>query len=177
MQFVGSFFGGIMFYLLNDDNYVGLYGRLSPIGKLSDSTRGRMSHDWFFVIFNIFIFCGDSFSRKLVYWHRQINPLWYLIISVIGTALNLSQVPIFSWPGIFLVYYANGAVYGTSTRYIDANVAKRFNLIALSFWLFIGDMGSVTGSNIWQSVQDKFCDGVHDHLKYMCVPDKSLGSC
>ena len=33
------------------------------------------------------------------------------------------------------------------SRHIDANIDHKYNLIALSVWLFIGDIGSVAGSN------------------------------
>jgi hypothetical protein len=46
------------------------------------------------------------------------------------------------------VAFANGAIYAQSARHIDQVVDDEFNLIALSFWLFVGDIGSVIGSNV-----------------------------
>ena len=67
---------------------------------------------------------------------------------------------------MFCVFFANGAIYGTSTRYIDNAVDKRYNLIALSIWLFIGDLGSVTGSNTYEYIIAGLCT---NHGKHICV--------
>ena len=58
----------------------------------------------------------------------------------------LSKIAVLAWPGIFLVFYANGSIYATTTRHVDNHVKKGHNLVALSFWLFTGDCGSVVGS-------------------------------
>lgn len=62
---------------------------------------------------------------------------------------------------------------GTTTKFIDAKVDKQFNLIALSIWLFIGDIGSVTGANTWISFQPMLCSGklgAH-HWPHYCIPE------
>ena len=59
--------------------------------------------------------------------------------------------------GIFLVFFANGAIYATSTRFIDTHIKHEYNLIALSVWLFIGDVGSVIGSNVLPYIRDLVC--------------------
>lgn len=46
------------------------------------------------------------------------------------------------------VMWANGAIYATTTRHVDNTVSDAHHLIAMSCWLFIGDLGSVTGSNL-----------------------------
>lgn len=38
--------------------------------------------------------------------------------------------------------------YAQANRQIDTFIDKRFSLIAFSFWLFVGDIGSVIGSNL-----------------------------
>ena len=166
-MFSVSFFSGIMFYIFNDKKWVPLFGTL-------DNEKARMNHGWFFTIFNAFTFAGDSISRRVVYKFRPQNPLWFLIFSAAGAAMCLSRFPIIAPIGIFCVFFANGAIYGTSTRYIDSHIDKKFNLIALSAWLFLGDLGSVTGSNIWQLAKDNFCD--NNHLKYMCVVASNVTS-
>jgi hypothetical protein len=45
-------------------------------------------------------------------------------------------------------------------------VSKRFNHIALSFWLFVGDVGSVAGSNLLPYIRDVVC--AHT-AHYMCL--------
>lgn len=46
------------------------------------------------------------------------------------------------------VLWANGSIYATTTRHVDNNVMKGHNLVALSTWLFMGDVGSTVGSNL-----------------------------
>jgi hypothetical protein len=166
-MFSVSFFSGIMFYILNDRNWVPLFG-------LVDHEALKVNHGWFFTVFNAFTFCGDSCSRRIVYKFKPRNPLWYLLLSAAGALMCLAQFPIIAPIGIFLVFFANGAIYGSSTRYIDNHIAKEYNLIALSCWLFLGDLGSVTGSNVWQSAKVGFCDGSTAH--YMCVVASNITS-
>jgi len=45
------------------------------------------------------------------------------------------------------VSFANGSLYTQTNRLIDKEVPEKYNLVALSFWLFVGDIGSVLGSN------------------------------
>ena len=131
-----------------------------------------MDHGWFFTIFNIFTFLGDSGSRKIVYYiAKEINPMFYLLVSIAGTAMCLAKLPIIAPLGIFCIFFANGAIYGTSTKYIDAHVDKKYNLISLSVWLFLGDIGSVTGSNLWEAFRPMYCRGVD--AMYICVKHNS----
>jgi hypothetical protein len=164
-MFSVSFFSGIMFYILNDRQYVPLLGQL-------DSEKLLVNHNWFFTIFNCFTFFGDSISRRVVYRFQPKNPLLYLLVSAAGAMMCLARFPLIAPIGIFLVFFANGAIYGTSTRYIDTHISKEFNLIALSVWLFLGDLGSVTGSNVWQTAKIDFCHG--STAKYMCVPPSNV---
>jgi hypothetical protein len=166
-MFSVSFFSGIMFYIFNDHNWVPLFGAV-------DDEKTLMNHGWFFTVFNAFTFAGDSISRRVVYRWRPRNPLWFLVLSGTGAALCLSRFPVVAPIGIFLVFFANGAIYGTSTRYIDSHIDPKYNLIALSAWLFLGDLGSVTGSNLWQLAKQGFCSD--NHLKYVCVVASNVTS-
>ena len=58
------------------------------------------------------------------------------------------------------------AVYATSSKHIDTRVDRRVNLTALSVWLFIGDIGSVTGSNTWPFIAPLI---THGAIKAFCV--------
>ncbi len=71
-----------------------------------------------------------------------------MFLSVFGAMLCLLRVPLLAPFGLGLVFFANGFIYATSTKRIDATVEPQYNLIALSFWLFVGDIGSVIGSNL-----------------------------
>jgi hypothetical protein len=98
----------------------------------------------------------------------------FIVLFCQPTAMCLARFPIIAPLGIFCIFFANGAIYGTSTRYIDTHISKEYNLIALSIWLFLGDLGSVTGSNLWQSAKIGFCDGSTAH--YMCVAASNVTS-
>merc|ERR1711991_1277391 len=109
-----SLFSGIMFYIFNNPDTVPLFGWV-------DSDRILVSHDWYFTVFNLFTFAGDSISRRLVYSWKPRNPLFFLSLSAVGAALCLCRVPFVAPLGIFSIFFANGAIYGPSTRYIDSH--------------------------------------------------------
>ncbi len=85
--------------------------------------------------------------------------------SFIGAGLCLSKIPFIAPLGTFLIFFANGGIYATTTRHIDNTIMKEFNLIALSLWLFIGDFGSVIGANVLPYIDDFVCK---HHSQYIC---------
>lgn len=140
------------------------------------NTSTLWNHDMYFALFNFFTLLGDTGSRKFAYWFqswldKDVNPLLFLVLSATGVLLCLIKVPFVAPLGIFCVFFANGAIYATTTKFIDMHVPHKYNLISLSFWLFVGDFGSVTGSNTWQSIQPLVCDGVT--AAYFCVVSNS----
>jgi hypothetical protein len=158
-----SFFSAALLYIYND----GAAG--TGLVPLFGAGTLLFSHDWFFAINNSFTFCGDTISRKFAYWAKPRHPLQYIILSITGALLCISKIAILAPIGMFLIFFANGAVYGTSTRFIDNNVDKRYNLIALSVWLFMGDIGSVTGSNTYEPLIEWLCS---THNAHICMPRK-----
>lgn len=90
----------------------------------------------------------------------------YLCFSFVGAFCCLLKIPILSWIGMFFVFFANGLVYAATTKRVDATVNKTFSLTCLSIWLFIGDVGSVTGSNTWQFVDSWLC--YENTSQYFC---------
>jgi hypothetical protein len=160
-----SFMTAIMYYLLNDSGQNGQVALLGP-----NTTRLLVPHDAFFAVYNFCIYLGDSLSRQLVYKARALaHPFWFLIASVVGAALGLCKIPLLAPLGLFCVFFANGAIYATSTKFIDSHVDRATTLTALSIWLFIGDFGSVIGSNTWQMVAPLVCAGVD--APHMCLPE------
>ena len=182
-----SFFSAALLYIYNDSTPV--TGRVPLFGE----GTYLVSHDWFFAITNCLTFTGDTISRKFAYWAKPRPPFFYLLLSALGAAACLSKIAIIAPLGMFCVFFANGAIYGTSTRYIDNAVDKRYNLIgtymnsipflfpsltfffylfsrlcdeALSIWLFMGDLGSVTGSNTYEYIIAGICQ---HHGKHICV--------
>ena len=50
----------------------------------------------------------------------------------------------------------------------------RYNLLALSVWLFVGDIGSVLGSNTWEYAKPLLCEGklgAHPEWKHFCIAE------
>ena len=67
----------------------------------------------------------------------------------------------------------NGSIYAATTKHIDENVGRQYNLLALSVWLFVGDIGSVLGSNTWEYFKPILCDGklgAHD-WPHFCIAE------
>lgn len=156
-MFCVSLFSGIMLYIFNAKKV-----------PLVGFDRALVPQRWFFVVHNLFTLVGDSTSRRLAYRLKPRNPFIFLVLSVLGAALCLSRVALVAPLGIFFVFFANGSVYATATRHIDVHVEGKYNLIALSTWLFVGDLGSVAGSNLLQHIRFWVCDAARE---YVCASD------
>jgi hypothetical protein len=171
-MFSVSAFTSMTYFVLNGT-------KVSLWGVSSDAWL--VDKDWFFAVVNVFVLLGDSVSRKAVYaMPRLYHPWLWLLCNVAGGLCVLSAVPILYPFGMFAIYWGNGAVYGTTTKHIDSTLSRRFNLIALSFWLFIGDVGSVTGGQTWPALVPHFCAWLvpgntqapyHVANPYFCLPD------
>lgn len=159
-MFMVSFWSAINQYILDGD-------KLPIFGATDDH---YLNTNDFFSIYSVGTFIGDTAGRKIIYYFHlsKIHPTYYLILSLVGAFCCILKVPFLSWLGIFLIFLANGLIYAASTKFIDKNIDKMFSLTAISFWLFIGDIGSVTGSNVWQIFQPVVC-GHGSHSDYFCV--------
>lgn len=123
-----------------------------------------LPYNAFQAIFNICAFIGDFSARKIVYAPPQWWPTWALgcngnplrfsVLTLIGAALSLARVAILAPIGMFLIMLGNGMIYATSTKHIDENVEWRYNLIGVSFWLFVGDCGSYLASTLTTPVSN-----------------------
>ena len=69
-----------------------------------------ISHNTFIAVYNTLTFLGDAISRKVAYVYRPVNPLFFNILSVLGAAMCLSKIAVLAWPGIFLIFFANGSI-------------------------------------------------------------------
>lgn len=116
-----------------------------PLFPYSDTLVPR---NGFQAVYNACAFLGDFTSRKIAYRDRSRNPLLFLVLSAVGASLVLSKTALVAPIGMFLVMFANGSIYAQTTKYVDNAVPRSYNLIALSFWLFIGDIGSFIGANV-----------------------------
>ena len=58
-----------------------------------------------------FFFIGDTVSRKIFYHVRIINPFFFLILSVTGMVIGLSDITILVPICPLLVAFANGSMF------------------------------------------------------------------
>ncbi len=106
-------------------------------------------------------FLGDFSARRVAYYDRARNPFWFIILTAIGTGMILSKVALIAPFGMFFVMFANGSIYAQTTKHVDNCVPKKFNLAALSIWLFVGDVGSFVGAQIVQPLRGALGDVPH----------------
>ena len=147
-----SFFTSIPFYVYNDD-YCSKAAvaagstTCSTISMISGSgTTTLMDHDRYFAVFNMHTFLGDTISRKVAYYFEPKHPMVYVFITIIGAVLASLRMPILLWPGLFAIFFANGAIYGATllrfrsfcSRFTHLSLTPHFKLTICSrsahFW-------------------------------------------
>ena len=106
----------------------------------------------FIFFFNIGSFLGDFFSRKIMNQKRIINPIFFSIMSFLGAVMNLSLIPEIAPLAAFLLMWANGGIYSQTSMLIGQLFHEKYHLTATSSWLFLGDFGSMIGSNLIQPI-------------------------
>jgi hypothetical protein len=112
-----------------------------------------LNADWLKAVYNLLFCVGDTSARKLLYNRRRVFPPAFLLLAIVGVACGVSNLAYVVPLCGLLVAFCNGAVYAQSARHIDLHVPPEFNLTAISVWLFVGDLGSVTGSNLLPQIQ------------------------
>ena len=141
-MFCVSLFSSVVLYVYNVDPI--------PIWPRSETT---MPKNAFLGVYFAFSFLGDFISRRVAYRTRELNPFFFWILNAAGVGVILSKTVLVAPFGMFMIMFGNGSIYAQTTRYVDNYVPKQFNLIALSVWLFIGDMGSYIGSQVTQPLR------------------------
>lgn len=137
-----SIFSSVFYYIYDLDHI--------PLWYMSETT---IPVNAFRAIYNTLSFLGDFTSRRIAYRDKERNPLYFLVLSCVGTGIILSKQAIIAPLGMFLVMFANGSIYAQSTKYVDNKVGEKYNLMALSAWLFLGDVGSFCGAQGVQAIQ------------------------
>ena len=130
------------------------------------SDQHLMKWGQFFAITYIFIFLGDSISRRIAIYlstpslRRRLVFLG-LAMSCIALGLYLESlaIAIIIPLAIFLVFWGNGTIYGLTAHHVDKHVPSEHNLASYSFWCFVGDLGAVLGGILVDSTHDLFCRG------------------
>ena len=128
-------------------------------GGLLFPHKFMVEENLFFCLLNLSQFIGDLSGRKLIYYFKiSCNPSYFLILSFIGIIGCMTKIPIIALFSTLLVTFSNGLIYSSSTYFIDNNTNHhQYLLTSLSIWLFIGDIGSITGSNVWQFIVPIVC--------------------
>jgi len=115
-------------------------------------SQHTLPKDAFQAIYNFCGFSGDFLSRRFAYSPKYIlkgrSPFIPLILTAIGVAFGVTKIAFLGWIGMFFVMFANGSIYGITTKHVDTTIPRQYNLVALSVWLFVGDMGSYIASNL-----------------------------
>mmetsp|Transcript_39532 Transcript_39532/g.101489 ORF Transcript_39532/g.101489 Transcript_39532/m.101489 type:complete len:379 (+) Transcript_39532:359-1495(+) len=149
---VSVFSPGLLLYLYDQPTFV--------VNAFGHSYTIR--YDLFFVVYNIFFSLGDSLSRKIFYPGSSLCccccnkgkgmpvlfPLFSLLFTGAGIGIGLSGFAFIVPLGGFFVAFGNGSLYAQTCGHIDRSINHSHNLISLSTWLFVGDIGSVIGTNV-----------------------------
>jgi len=117
-----------------------------------------VSKDVFFILYNLSTAIGGFIGRYSAYHLRcVVHPMWYTALSAVGVMIVVLGTPgrllaamgpmLAPFAGM-LIFLGDGFIYNTIGRSIDMQVPKDRNLAAISCWFFIGDFGSVAGSNL-----------------------------
>ncbi|CAJ1348365.1 unnamed protein product [Effrenium voratum] len=139
-----------------------------PKVPLFDSQSEENLMDWgqFFAITYIFIFLGDSISRRIAMYLATpslARRLMYLggamALIIIGLYLESLAIAIVIPLAIFLIFWGNGTIYGLTNNHVDKEVPREHNLASYSFWCFIGDLGAIIGGILVENTHDLFCRG------------------
>lgn len=141
-MFCVSLFSSVVLYVYDVDPI--------PIWPRSETT---MPKNAFLGVYFMFSFFGDFISRRVAYRTREVNPFFFWILNAVGVGVVLSKTVLVAPLGMFMIMFGNGSIYAQTTRYVDNHVPKQYNLIALSVWLFIGDIGSYVGSQVTQPLR------------------------
>jgi len=136
MFMLAAFSPGVALYIWDKDTVSLMPGAVLPMHS-------------FFALFNVCNLMGGLCGRILSYRIRKPrHPLSYALLCITGAGFLLMKVPMLAFLSNFLIMVGDGLIYGLVARCIDEIVPKQYNLIAISYWLFVGDLGSVTGSNL-----------------------------
>jgi hypothetical protein len=136
-MFVVIVMSTVVLYVFNTDHVP-----VTPSGS-------TVSKNVFLLVFNACAFAGDFCSRAITYVRTPTcSPLVMLLLTLCGCGLVAARCAAAAWAGMLLVMCANGTIYAMTTKHIDDRLPRRFNLAALSVWLFAGDCASTLAANL-----------------------------
>ena len=139
-----------------------------PKVPLFDPKSDQHLMDWgqFFAVTYIFIFLGDSISRRIAIYistpslkKRLICLSVAMVLIVVGLCLESLAIAILIPIAIFLVFWGNGTIYGLTAHHVDKHIPPEHNLASYSCWCFVGDLGAILGGILVENTHDLFCQG------------------
>lgn len=144
-----------------------------PLFGIIYTKKIMISQNVFFCLLNLNQFIGDICGRKIIYYFKvNKNPCYFLILSFIGIIGCMSKIPLIALLSTLFITFANGSIYSSSTYFIDNHLTtgnRQYLLTSLSIWLFIGDLGSILGSNVWQFIVPIVCNITSTPSQFFCV--------
>lgn len=151
---VSQFAPGIALYTINSSN-----AQFKVFGI-------KMKVDYYRSIMGVCTFCGDFFSRILFEKVAPIFPPLLLIANLCGVLMVICGVPEVMLLGAFLILFSNGIIYVQTSRHIkEVTHGTLWNLASYSFWLFVGDCGSVIASFSQQALAKGICEDMRIALR------------
>eukprot|EP00768_Dysnectes_brevis_P006027 gnl/Dysnectes_brevis/459_a511_4796.p1 GENE.gnl/Dysnectes_brevis/459_a511_4796~~gnl/Dysnectes_brevis/459_a511_4796.p1 ORF type:complete len:434 (-),score=110.69 gnl/Dysnectes_brevis/459_a511_4796:98-1399(-) len=157
---VSEFSPGLVLYEYDDDDVIDF--KWLPF----TTTRG-----YFQAMYGVFTFCGDFFSRLTFANVRRIFPPLLLLFNLAGICLVLTGIPDLQLLAPLFIMWGNGVLYVQTSRWIkEVTKDNNWNLAAYSFWLFVGDCGSVIASSVLQSVLIFICVDLNDSMPWQLCP-------
>ncbi|CAL5977926.1 Major_facilitator superfamily protein [Hexamita inflata] len=142
---VSQFAPGIVLYTINSSRFVKFLGM-------------TMKADYYRCIFGVLTFLGDFCSRLIFEKVKFIFPPMFLMANLIGVLMVISGIPEVMIIGNFMIMFSNGIIYVQTSKWIkEVTKGTDYNLSSYSFWLFVGDLGSVVASFTQQSLVQGIC--------------------
>eukprot|EP00913_Durusdinium_trenchii_P033145 g31030.t1 len=130
------------------------------------SDEHLMKWGQFFAITYIFIFLGDSISRRIAIYlstpslkKRLLYLGMAMVLIALGLYLESLAIAIIIPLAIFMIFWGNGTIYGLTANHVDKQVPSEHNLASYSCWCFIGDLGAILGGILVENTHDLFCRG------------------
>lgn len=114
----------------------------------------ELSSDIVKALYNLSFFLGDFSSRRIFFPVRIVSPFLFLGFSLLGIVCGLSYISELVFFCGFFVAFGNGSIYAQANKKIDRDLDEHHSVTAFSFWLFLGDVGSVAGSNLITAVSE-----------------------
>lgn len=135
-----------------------------------------VDRDLYFAISGALNGIGQALGNRSAYYWRcirsigQRRPFYFIILQML-CGFTCSCIYFIQPLAILLaiggVFTVNGAIYASGIKFIDSNVSRRHNLVALSVFFVFADIGSIIGQNTFEVIVHCVC-GSDNTPSYYC---------